>query len=105
MEHNDEQMSSFKEIISSEKATLIDFYADWCAPCKMMPPILKEVSQKLGDQIRIIKIDVDKNPQLSTKLNIQGVPTLAIYKGGEMKSRQSGVVPAHQLIPIIQQYL
>lgn len=98
-------MGSFKDIINSSTPVLIDFYADWCAPCRMMPPILKEVADNLGDSIRILKIDVDKNNQLAAKLQIQGVPTLALYKSGELKWRQSGVVPANQLLPIIKQHL
>jgi thioredoxin 1 len=95
-------MSSFKDIVASTKPTLIDFYADWCGPCKMMPPILDEVRKKLGDSVRILKIDVDKNPELSGQLQIQGVPTLAIFKEGKVVWRQSGVIPAHQLVPIIK---
>lgn len=98
-------MSAFKDIVASKTPTLIDFYADWCGPCKMMPPILKEVREKLGDSVRIIKIDVDKNSDLSAKLQIQGVPTLAIFKEGKILWRQSGVIPAHQLVPLIKNYL
>lgn len=98
-------MGGFKDIISSSTPVLIDFYADWCAPCRMMPPILKEVASTLGDSVRILKIDVDKNNELASKLQIQGVPTLAIFKDGKLQWRQSGVVPANQLIPIIKQYL
>jgi thioredoxin 1 len=98
-------MSAFKDIVASKTPTLIDFYADWCGPCKMMPPILKEVREKLGDTVRILKIDVDKNSELSAKLQIQGVPTLAIFKEGKMLWRQSGVIPAHQLVPLIKNYL
>ena len=98
-------MSAFKDIVASKTPTLIDFYADWCGPCKMMPPILKEVREKLGDSVRILKIDVDKNSELSAKLQIQGVPTLAIFKEGKMLWRQSGVIPAHQLVPLIKNYL
>lgn len=98
-------MSKFSELVNSDKPVLIDFYADWCQPCKMMPPILKEVSQELKEDVRILKIDVDKNPALAQKLQIQGVPTLMIFKNGEAKWRQSGVIPAHQLIPIVKQYV
>jgi len=98
-------MSSFKEIVGSSKPTLIDFYADWCAPCKMMPPILKEVRGLLGDRVNILKIDVEKNQELSAKLKIQGVPTLAIFKNGKIVWRQSGVIQANQLVPILQKYL
>lgn len=98
-------MSSFSELISASKPVLIDFSAEWCAPCRMMPPILKEVASTLGDSIRILKIDVDKNPALAAKLQIQGVPTLVIYKEGKQLWRQSGVIPAHQLIPLLRQYI
>ncbi len=98
-------MNAFKDIVASKTPTLIDFYADWCGPCKMMPPILKEVREKLGDSVRILKIDVDKNTELSTKLQIQGVPTLAIFKQGKILWRQSGMIPAHQLVPIIKNFI
>ena len=97
-------MSSFNQIINEDQAVLIDFFATWCGPCKMMPPILDEVRKKLGDSVRILKIDVDKNPELSGQLQIQGVPTLAIFKEGKVVWRQSGVIPAHQLVPIIKTY-
>ena len=98
-------MSTFNQLVDSEKPVLIDFYADWCGPCKMMPPILKQVANELGDQVRIIKIDVDKNPVIAGKLNIQGVPTLMIYKNGSQQWRQSGVLPAPQLVNLLQQYM
>ena len=95
-------MSKFNEIINGDKPVLIDFYADWCQPCKMMPPILKEVKDKLGDKIRILKVDVDKNQAISQKWKIQSIPTVMIFKKGEMKFRQAGVLPAQQLIAALQ---
>jgi len=94
-------MSSFSEIINQSKPVLIDFYADWCGPCKMMAPILKQVKDDLGERVSIIKIDVDKNQGLSAKYKVRGVPTLMLFKEGKQLWRQSGVVQKDEIISVI----
>lgn len=95
-------MSSFQDLIQSEKPVLVDFFAEWCGPCKMMAPILKEVKEHLGDAVTIVKVDVDKNPAAASQFQIQGVPTLMIFQEGKVKWRQSGVVPARQLESVLK---
>lgn len=97
-------MSKFKEITQSEIPTLVDFYATWCGPCKTMAPILDQVKNDLGAKVRILKIDVDKNPAIANQLQVRGVPTLILYRSGEIKWRQSGVLSASELKTVINQF-
>jgi len=94
---------TFNDIIKGDKPVLVDFHAEWCGPCKMMKPVLEELRQLMGDDIRILKIDVDKNNALASSLNISGVPTLMLFKKGQTLWRQSGVQSAKQLQSIITQ--
>ena len=97
-------MASFSELISSEKPVLVDFSAEWCGPCKMLGPILKQVKDTVGDKAIIIKVDIDKNREAAMQFNIQGVPTLILFRNGEIKWRQSGVMPANMLVQVLNQY-
>jgi thioredoxin 1 len=92
---------NFDALINSENLTLVDFHAVWCQPCKVQSPILQEVARELGNKVRIIKIDVDKNPAVAARFQIQGVPTLALFKSGKLVWRQSGVTPGHVLREVI----
>ncbi|WP_428225459.1 thioredoxin [Flavobacterium sp.] len=94
---------SFQNIINSSKPVLVDFFATWCGPCQVLGPILKEVKETLGDNIAIIKIDVDKNQSLATSYQVKGVPTLILFQNGKQLWRQSGVLQKNELIAIINQ--
>ncbi|MFM1972857.1 MAG: hypothetical protein RL185_1539 [Bacteroidota bacterium] len=96
---------TFGTIIKGDKPVLVDFFATWCGPCKMMQPILEQVSKQLGDEVRIVKIDVDKNQQLASQLQVSSVPTLAIFKNGEIVWRQPGVQSAHVLSEKLKSFM
>lgn len=96
---------SFKQIIKSPRPTLVDFYATWCGPCKMMNPVLKEVSSSVKGRARILKVDVDKNQRLAQSLNVRSVPTLIIYKNGKIVWRHSGMNSAHSIQKALEPFL
>lgn len=96
-------MEKFNEMINGEQLTLVDFFATWCGPCKMMHPILEQLKEEMGDDIRILKVDVDKNEALSMQYRIQSVPTLMLFKKGEMLWRQSGAMSLNDLMQKISQ--
>ena len=98
-------MSKFSDLINSSNPVLVDFFAVWCGPCKSMNPILEEVAKKVSGKVKIIKVDVDKNPEAAAQYRIQGVPTLILFEKGTVKWRQSGVVQAPVLEQILQPYL
>jgi thioredoxin 1 len=94
-------MSSFNEIIQSDKPVLVDFFATWCGPCQMLAPILKDVKTNLGERVSIIKIDVDKNQAVAAQYQVRGVPTMILFQNGKQLWRQSGVLSKEEIIKII----
>lgn len=100
---NTKQQMTFSDVINSDTPVLVDFYADWCGPCKMMNPILKNLKKEMGDELNIIKIDTEKNADAAIKYQVRGVPTLMLFHKGKTLWRQSGVVQLHQLKQIIDQ--
>ena len=96
---------SFNKLIQSETPVLIDFYADWCAPCKMLSPILKDIKSELGDRLKVVKIDVDNNNAIAGKFQIRGIPTIMLFKEGKVLWRQSGVLPKDAILNAIENHL
>ena len=96
---------NFSNIIRGEKPVLIDFHAEWCGPCKMQDPVIKELAKEVGDKVRVIKIDIDKNQPLAQKYGVKGVPTLALFKKGQIIWRASGVQTKHGLLSVINEYV
>ena len=95
-------MEKLSDIIKSGQLTLVDFFATWCGPCKTMHPVLEQLKEELGDSIRIVKVDVDKNEAIAMQMRIQSVPTLMIFNEGDMKWRQSGAMSANELKQVIE---
>ena len=97
-------MEKFNELIQSTKPVLVDFYAEWCGPCQIMKPRILDVAERMGDDVKVILIDIDKEKKLAERFRIQSVPTLIIFKNGKQQWRQSGVISAHALIQLLKEY-
>jgi len=96
---------TFREIINGDKPVFVDFYADWCGPCKMMAPVVEEFSKEMGDRVRVLKVDVDRNPRAAQAYQIQGVPTMMLFRNGKVLWREAGVVPGHVLRQVVAPHL
>ena len=105
MNETENKAETFADLINGEKPVLVDFTAEWCGPCKMMKPVLEELHEKMGNEIRIIKVDIDRSPQASAFYNVNSVPTLILFQKGNILWRQSGVIPATPLQKIINQFI
>ncbi len=97
-------MKTLSEMIHSDKPVLVDFSAEWCGPCKMMAPVLKDLKKDVKENVTILKVDIDKNPQAAQLYNVQSVPTLIIFQNGTIKWRQSGVVSSRELQQVLNQF-
>ena len=97
-------MEKFNELIQSPKPVLVDFYAEWCGPCQIMKPRILDVAERIGDDAKVIQIDIDKEKELATRFRIQSVPTLIIFKNGKQQWRQSGLISAHALMQLLKEY-
>lgn len=94
----------FQELIQSKRPVLIDFFATWCQPCKVQSSVLNSVKEQVGDKARIVKIDIDQFPSIANQYNVRGVPTLAVFKNGEMLWKESGVHDVNSLVGVLEQY-
>ena len=94
--------NSFKDIVNSKEVVLVDFFGTWCGPCQALMPILKDVKDELGDVVKIVKVDIDKNQQLATNYQVRSVPTMILFKNGIPKWRQSGVLQKNDIINVIE---
>ena len=97
-------MEKFNELMQSTKPVLVDFYAEWCGPCQIMKPRILDVAERIGDDAKVIQIDIDQEKELATRFRIQSVPTLIIFKNGKQQWRQSGLISAHALMQLLKEY-
>ena len=102
---NNPKPKSFNDLIAGDQPVLVDFFATWCGPCQMMQPILEETAKHFGNEIKIIKVDVDKNQLAASNFQVRGVPTLILFHQGKVLWRKSGVVPSHQLVNVVREHI